>query len=228
MYRAIIVDDEPTARDILETHLSKIETIEVVASCKNAMEGFSILASQKIDLIFLDINMPEVSGLMFAKAVKGKAAIIFTTAYREHAIDGFELQAMDYLLKPISMERLMQAVHKFVEHQGVSSAPTNYDFTFFRIDRKMVKVDFNSISYIESCGDYIKIHQSGEVLISRETVSGAVEKLPSTGFIRTHRSFIVSVAKIENYTTEHITLDNKSIPIGRSYREEVGSHLNNL
>ena len=147
-YTAILVDDEPTARDILATHLSKIEMITVVACCKNASEAFSVVSKQQIDLVFLDINMPEITGLMFAKAIQGNSKVIFTTAYREYAVDGFELQAVDYLLKPISLERLMKAVHKFIEEQSVSvQQQETYDFTFFRCDRKMVKIAFDELLY---------------------------------------------------------------------------------
>ncbi len=165
--------------------------------------------------------MPEVTGLMFAKAIQGKAEIIFTTAYREYAVDGFELQAIDYLLKPISLERLMKAVTKFLSAKIESSAKSIHNFTFFRCDRKMVKVDFDAICYIEGCGDYLKIHLDDEVLITRETMTNVFDKLPQHLFLRTHRSFIIALSKIESYTNEHITLNRKAIPISRSYRENV-------
>ncbi|MCH9659785.1 MAG: LytTR family DNA-binding domain-containing protein [Bacteroidetes bacterium] len=224
MYNAIIIDDEPTARDILERHLSKIDMVTVVASCKNAMEGFSVLNTESVDLIFLDINMPEVTGIMFANAVKNKTSVIFTTAYREYAVEGFELEAVDYLMKPISLERLMKAVHKFLElkdTQNHSTQSSPHDFTFFRCERKMIKVNFDSILYIESCGDYIKVHTKNDVLITRETMHSVVEKLPKEGFIRTHRSFAISVSKMDSYTNEHINILRTAIPVSRSYREEV-------
>lgn len=223
-YNAIIIDDEPTARDILERHLSKIDVIHVVASCKNAAEGFSALSSETVDLIFLDINMPEVTGIMFANAIKGKTSVIFTTAYREYAVEGFDLEVVDYLMKPISLERLMKAVHKFLALIAEDNRETEtvvHDFTFFRVERKMVKVEFDAILYIESCGDYIKIHTENQVLITRETMNSVVEKLPNDRFLRTHRSFVVSLAKMDSYTNEHINMMRTAVPISRSYKGDV-------
>lgn len=226
IYTAILVDDEPTAREILATHLSKIDTIMVVASCKNASEAFSVLSKQQVDLVFLDINMPEVTGLMFANAIQGKSKVIFTTAYREYAVDGFDLQAVDYLLKPISLERLMKAVHKFIGEQSTpTKEETTYDFTFFRCDRKMIKIAFNELLFTESCGDYIKLHTTKETLITRETTHTILEKLPTEQFIRTHRSFIVNISKIDSFTNEQITIRRTSIPISRSYRDPVAQYL---
>jgi len=228
-YTAILVDDEPTAREILATHLSKIDTIEVVASCKNASEAFSVLSKQHIDLIFLDINMPEVTGLMFANAIQGKSKVIFTTAYREYAVDGFDLQAVDYLLKPISLERLMKAVHKFIEEQSrPASQQQVYDFTFFRCDRKMVKVTFDDLLYTESLGEYIKLHTLQETLVTRETIATIIEKLPEQQFMRTHRSFIINISKIDSFTSEHLTIGRASIPISRSYRDTVAQRLTTI
>ena len=225
-YTAILVDDEPTARDILATHLSKIDTITVVASCKNAAEAFSVLSKQQIDLVFLDINMPEVTGLMFANAIQGKSKVIFTTAYREYAVDGFDLQVVDYLLKPISLERLMKAVHKFIEEHSVPvQQEATYNFTFFKCDRKMVKIALDELVFTESCGDYIKLHTTKETLVTRETTYTILEKLPTQQFIRTHRSFIVNISKIDSFTNEQITIGRTSIPISRSYRDPVAHHL---
>jgi len=226
--KAIVVDDEPTAREILITHLEKIDIIQIIGSYKNATEAFSILNTEVIDLIFLDINMPEISGLLFAKAIQGKSNIIFTTAYRDYAIDGFELQAVDYLLKPITLERLIKAIHKFTATQTIPNKQGVYDFTFFRCDRKMVKVNFDDLHYTESCGDYIKLHTTEKVLITRETMHSVSEKLPEQLFIRTHRSFMVSISKIDSFTNEQLTIGRSSIPISRSYRDLVSQRLNTI
>ena len=147
----IIVDDEPIAREILESHLQKVAVVNVVATCKNAIEAFNQINSNQIDLIFLDINMPEISGLSFAKSINKNIKVIFTTAYREYAVDGFNLQAVDYLLKPISFERLLQAVNKYLGENSVEINETSSeiiieknDFIFVRADRKMVKINFSS------------------------------------------------------------------------------------
>jgi len=224
--KVIVVDDEPTAREILLTHLEKIDIIQVLGSCKNATEAFSILNTEAIDLIFLDINMPEISGLLFAKAIHDTSNIIFTTAYRDYAVEGFELQAVDYLLKPISLERLIKAIHKFTASRVISTEEREYNFTFFRCDRKMVKINFDDLQYIESCGDYIKLHTSEKVLITRETMQIVSEKLPKQQFLRTHRSFIVAIPKIDSFTNEQLTIGRISIPISRSYRDMVSNRLN--
>ncbi len=230
--RCIIVDDEPVAREIMENHLSRIDPIEVVATCKNAIEAFNIINVKAVDLLFLDINMPEISGLSLAKSIKKDIKVIFTTAYREYALDGFDLQAVDYLLKPISFERLMQAIGKFLnENAPIIAPPTKEihternDYFFVRIDRKMVKIPFDDILYIESLSDYLKIHMTGETLVTREAMTIIEAKLPPSNFMRTHRSFIVSKQKIELYTNEFIEIDNKQIPISRSYKNKVLSQL---
>lgn len=230
--QCIIVDDEPIARDILENHLAKIDKVEVVASCKNAHEAFNLINSEEIDLIFLDINMPEISGLSFAKSINKNIKIIFTTAYRQYAIDGFDLQAVDYLLKPISFERLYQAINKYLnENAPIISDVTEefisdkYDYIFVRADRKMVKINFQEITYIESLSDYIKIHLGNKTIFTRETISNIEAKLPQKDFLRTHRSFIVSFANIDSFTNEYVGINKKEIPISRSYKEAVLQRL---
>lgn len=228
-YNAIIIDDEPMAREILETHLSKIDQINLIESCKNAAQGFSALSKQDIDLIFLDINMPEVTGLMFARAIQGNTKIIFTTAYREYAVEGFDLQAVDYLLKPISLERLMKALQKFYKETTTKPiSKKESSFTFFRSERKMIKVNFKDILYIESIGDYLKIHTQKEVIVTRETMTMVLEKIPTYLFMRTHRSFIVAIEKISSFTNEHIVIAKKAIPISRSYRDRVIEQLQSI
>jgi len=226
--QCLIVDDEPIAREILENHLSKISTINIVATCKNAMEAFTFINSKKVDLIFLDINMPEISGLSFAKSINKDIKIIFTTAYREYAIDGFDLQAVDYLLKPISFERLIQAINKYSdENIRINSnkqkkiVAEKSDYIFVRSDRKMVKINFSEIHYIESLSDYIKIYLTDKTVITRETISNIEAKLPQKKFIRTHRSYIISIAKISSFTNEYLEIGKKQIPISRTYKSFV-------
>ena len=160
--RCIIVDDEPVALDILENHLSRIDKIKIIGRCKNATEAFNMINVNKTDLIFLDINMPGISGISFAKSINRKIKIIFTTAYREYAIEGFDLHAVDYLLKPISLDRLLDAVNNYQEvhfrdQEQVNRNENNSDFIFVKIDRKMQKIDFSKILWIESLSDYLKI-----------------------------------------------------------------------
>ena len=230
--QCIIVDDEPIAREILENHIKKINVLNVVATCKNGIEAFNEINSKKVDLIFLDINMPEISGLSFAKSINKNIKVIFTTAYREYAVDGFNLQAVDYLLKPISFERLLQAVNKFLdENVAVNPVPVidmiqeKNDFIFVRSDRKMIKINFSNINYIESISDYIKIHLANKTIVTRETITSIEAKLPQKDFIRIHRSFIVSIPKIDSFTNEFVELNKKVVPISRSYKKNVLSRL---
>lgn len=226
--KCLIVDDEPVARGIIESFVDKIGTIELLKSCKNVFEAFEVVNNNEVDLIFLDINMPEVSGLTLAKAIDKKTKIIFTTAYREYAIEGFELQAVDYLLKPISFERFLKAVHNFFDISSqkaintVSIAEKNEKhFIFVRSDRKMVKVNFDEILYVESLSDYVKIHTDKKAIVTRETITNIEAKLPQNQFLRIHRSYIVSIKNIESYTNEYIEIKNKALPISRSYKESI-------
>jgi DNA-binding LytR/AlgR family response regulator len=230
--QCIIVDDEPIAREILENHLEKIDTITVVASCKNAIEAFNNINLKQVDLIFLDINMPEISGLSFAKSINKNIKVIFTTAYREYAVDGFDLQAVDYLLKPISFERLLKSVHKFIGERVLVNTEFTADivqekddFIFVRSDRKMIKINFSDIHYVESFGDYLKIYLSTKMILTRETISNVEAKLPKNAFLRIHRSFIVSILKIDLFTNEFVQINQKSLPISRGYKNEVFNRL---
>lgn len=222
----IIVDDEAIARDVIATHLAKIPHIEIVASCNNAIEAFNVLRTHTINLIFLDINMPEISGISFAKSINKDVKIIFTTAYRDFAVEGFELQAIDYLMKPISFERLLKAVNTYYDVYASNETTTTTkvdpnDFMFVRADRRMIKIDFESIIYIESYSDYIKIHLANETIVTRETISAIEAKLPNKRFLRIHRSYIIALKHITSFTNEEITINNTALTISRSYKKGV-------
>ena len=224
----IIVDDEPIAREILENYLQKIPSINLIKSCKNVSEAIDITSNSSIDLIFLDINMPKISGLTFAKIIDKKIKIIFTTAYREYAVDGFDIQVVDYLLKPISFERFEQSITKYlnISKQITRKPEKNFEvenstFIFVRSERKMVKINFDEIIYMESLSDYIKIHLIKNIIITRETISNMETKLMKSAFLRIHRSFIVSVNKIDSYTNEFVEINGKALPISRTYKETV-------
>ncbi|MFD2827458.1 LytR/AlgR family response regulator transcription factor [Leeuwenhoekiella polynyae] len=226
--KAIIVDDEPTAREILRTHLKNIALIHIEGEFKNALEALYFLKTNTVDIIFLDINMPEVSGLSLGKLIQKEIKLIFTTAHREYALEGFELQAVDYLLKPISFDRLLQAVYKCVgqdveqqQKELIIAKEDANNFVFIRSDRKMIKIDFSELLYVESLSDYIKIHTQTQTHVTRETISNFEAKLPVNQFIRIHRSFIIAASAIKAYTAEHIELKSKTLPISRSYRDSV-------
>ncbi|WP_375238779.1 LytR/AlgR family response regulator transcription factor [Aurantibacter sp.] len=228
----LIVDDEAIAREIIATHLSKLNNITVIASCSSAMEALNIIRTKEIELLFLDINMPEVSGISLAKSINKSIKIIFTTAYREYAVEGFELQAVDYLLKPVSFERLLKSVNTYFDiysnhNENLITEKDSNKFMFVRADRKMIKIDFNAICYIESYSDYIKIHLDKETIVTRETISAIEAKLPTKQFIRIHRSFIVSIPKIESFTNEYISIKKNDLTISRSYKKDVLKLLEN-
>jgi len=231
----IIVDDEPVARGIIEMYLEKLTNVTLLKSCKNAMEAFDFLNVEQVDLIFLDINMPEISGLSLAKSIDKKTKIIFTTAYREYALEGFDVQAVDYLLKPISFDRFLKAMQqffdiatpKFIADDAKVNDGSN-DFIFVRSDRKMVRVNFEEILYVESLSDYIKIHTSNSTVVTRETITNIEAKLPSEIFLRIHRSYIVALKNIASYTNEFVEIQKKALPISRSYKEMVLKMLANM
>lgn len=229
----IIVDDEAVARDIIGLHLSKIERVNVVAQCSNAVEAFNAISQNDVDLVFLDINMPEITGIAFAKSINKNIKVIFTTAYRDYAVEGFDLQAVDYILKPISFERLLKAVNRYFEVSQILESSNlvveeKQDFIFVRSDRQMQKVDFSAVIYVESYSDYIKIHLTNSTIVTRETISSIEAKLPSDQFLRIHRSYIVSINKIDAFTNEYVTINNETLTISRSYKTEVLDRLKTL
>jgi DNA-binding LytR/AlgR family response regulator len=196
------------------------------------MNAFKLINSQHVDLIFLDINMPDISGLSFARSMTRDIKIIFTTAYREYAVDGFDLQAVDYLLKPISFQRLLQAVNKYLDEHSPAILAQNEagnqeksTSLFVRSERKMIKIKFEDLKFIESIGDYIKIHLEDKNVVSRETLSNIEAKLPENDFLRVHRSFIVSVKDIVSFTNEYVELGKIQIPVSRTYKEDVLKRL---
>ncbi len=229
----IVVDDEPTAREVITSHLTKIDRIKLVGTCSNALEAFNYINTENISLIFLDINMPEISGISFAKSINKDIKIIFTTAYREYAIDGFDLHAVDYLLKPIAFDRLLNAVNNYFEiyhkpQPEIIVTTPQHNFIFVRSDRRMKKINFSEIYYVESYGDYVKIHCDSGVITTRETISNIEAKLPIQYFMRIHRSYVISIKKIDSFSNEEIVVNHKSIPISRNYKTEVLGRLESI
>ena len=222
--KCIIVEDEPLAQNILKKYIADHPSLELVATCTDALEAQLILNKQSIHLIFLDINLPKLSGINFLKSLLQSPLIIFTTAYPEFAVEGFELNAVDYLLKPFSFERFLKAVNKVIEKLNNSSLPKKEEidaFIFFKSDKKIHKVDLESIHYIEAVGDYMKvITDSGQLLIN-ETMKNLQEELPARSFIRVHKSFIISRNRIKFIEGNYIQVANKNIPIGATYRNDV-------
>ena len=215
--KCVVVDDEPMAREILISYINKTPNLNLIETFKNASDALVFMQDNIADVYFLDINMPEISGLTLAKIINKKSKIIFTTAYRDYAVDGFKLEAVDYLLKPIAYDRFLEAIKKVDSTDKVEIAST---FMFVRSERKMVRVDFEDIFYVESLSDYVKIITADNTIITRETITNLEEKL-NKNFIRIHRSYLVPLNKITSYTNEFIEINKKALPISRSYKESV-------
>lgn len=236
MIKAIIVDDEPLALDVLETYIEQMPNVELVQRCENALEANEALKNHDVDLMFLDIQMPQITGVEFLKSLKNPPAVIFTTAYPEYAVEGFELDAADYLLKPISLDRFMKAVNKVSEKLGDSTGNSSGivemegDFIFVKADKKLIKVDFNDIIYIEGLKDYVIIRQEAGRVITLQTMKSLEKKLPVTIFKRVHRSYIVNINKINAVVGNMLEVTEKGatkhLPIGKNYREELLKIIN--
>ena len=231
----LAVDDEPPALEILKKFITSVHTLELAATCTDAIEALNFVQAKPVDLIFLDIKMPELLGTDFIRALKNPPKVIFTTAFRKYAIEGFELDAVDYLLKPISFDRFLKAVSKVMqiplsdtrpEDEIQNSKSVAPGYISFRSDRKMIKVALNDILYIESIKDYIKVITVTNTVITKQSISSVEEMLPADMFIRIHRSYIVALNKIESYNNELVWIAKQELPISRMYRHEVGKILN--
>lgn len=219
----LAVDDEPPALDILKNYINAVSSLELAASCINAIDALNVLRSTRIDLMFLDIQMPQLLGTDLMRTLNNPPKVIFTTAFREFAVEGFELNAVDYLLKPISFERFLKAVNKVMDIRLPQQAEQEMHdaYLYFRSDRKMHKVAMEDIIFIESLKDYIKVVTKSKTIITKQSISSIEERLPKSLFIRIHRSFIVSLNKVQSYTPELIAIGNEELPVSRMYRHEV-------
>lgn len=224
MTKCIIVDDERPARELIQLHLSSLHDFEVLGTFDNALDAFNFLQGSTVDLIFLDIQMPKVSGLELIKSLKICPRIILTTAFREHAVEAFELDALDYLIKPITQERFMKAISKFTYYNSIipekTRIPNGFDtaYIFLKIGKEHTKVLLADVLYIEGFKDYIKVHTPIKVFITFERLSYMEEKLPENKFARIHKSFIVALDKITKYSAEEIKIGTKSLTIGRIFK----------
>ncbi|HET9429858.1 MAG TPA: LytTR family DNA-binding domain-containing protein [Chitinophagaceae bacterium] len=233
--RCLVVDDEPPAREIIRRYIEQVPTLELAGECANAIQAFTILQQQTVDLVFLDIRMPELNGNDFLKTLKNPPKVIFTTAYTEYALEGYELDVVDYLMKPIPFDRFLKAVNKAYqlaiqrpEALALPEEKKSESFVYFRADRKMVKVMLQDILYIESMKDYVKICTVNGTIITKQSISSVEEMLPEKEFVRVHRSYIASLQKIKTFTAELIEFDSAEIPIGKLYRHAVLKMLGQL
>ncbi|EAY30105.1 LytR/AlgR family response regulator transcription factor [Microscilla marina] len=231
--KCIIVDDEPIAIRVIANHLEKIPHIQVVAKCQHAMEALEVLQKNTIDLVFLDIQMPQITGIDFLKTLSHPPKVIFTTAYRDYALEAFDLEVVDYLLKPIAFDRFLKAINKYYRQSEGSLATVNNEegnsvdaFIYVKADRKVLKVYLKDILYIESLKDYVKLHTVQKLIVTKQLISQFEQALPPALFVRTHRSFIVAMDRIEAFTAETIELNGQTLPIGRVYKNAVMGALN--
>ncbi|MEM8845610.1 MAG: LytTR family DNA-binding domain-containing protein [Bacteroidota bacterium] len=220
----IIIDDEPLAVDILVQYIGNIDDLNLKGTFENPLEAQALLKTEEIDLIFLDIQMPLITGIDFIKSTKLNAGIIFTTAHRNYAIESYELDVFDYLLKPISFSRFLKSINKFKEVRNpIYNKPkssTSSDFIYVNVNKKHIKVAFDEILYVDSLKDYIKIHFSEKQIVTKEKISSFLEKLPEN-FIRVHRSYIVNKNHITAITAKDVEIDKIEIPIGSNYKDEI-------
>ncbi len=219
--KCLIVDDEEPAIKILEKYAGMIEQLDVVATCSNALEAFELLKKEHVDLLFIDINMPVLTGVEFVKSLQSPPAVIFTTAYRKYAIESYEIDALDYLLKPFGFDRFLKAVDKYQSRFGTSShnSESKSDHIFYKVNRTNHKVMINDILYLESLKDYTQIHTSKGKLVVRGNLSTCMKQLPEDGFVRIHRSFTIASDKVSSYNQSEVVVNGIQLPLGQSYRE---------
>jgi DNA-binding LytR/AlgR family response regulator len=227
--RCLIIDDEPLGIKLIKTHLDKLETFEVAGECNSALKAVEYLKSEKIDLIFLDINMPEITGINFLKTLTDPPYVIITTAYREYAIEGYDLDVVDFLLKPISFERFLKAINRYCNRtrtsplkEGNSSAETDEKkFVFIQDGKNTYKLLYDDIIYFEGYGEYVKVITINKNYLVRDSLSEFEHKLSSDFFLRIHRSYLINTQKILGFSSSHVMIKNSQLPIGRVYREKV-------
>jgi DNA-binding LytR/AlgR family response regulator len=225
MKKCLLVDDEFLALEIIESYLKQLGGFTVI-KCTSAMEAFTILQEKTIDIVFLDIHMPRLTGLDLLKTLKNKPKVIITSAHREYALESFDLDVVDYLLKPVSFERFLQALAKvsFIQQQpSTASSPAQPEdaFIYLKEENKMKKIFIRDILYIESIKDYVKVKLNDKQIVTYQRIGYMQEKLPEDKFVRIHKSFIVALDKIDSYNNDGVTVRGQMIPIGRSYKNQV-------
>ncbi len=230
--KCVIVDDEPLAIEVLESYVGKVERLQLVGTFRNAISAFDFIQTNEVDLIFLDIQMPKLTGIDFLKTLKNPPKVIFTTAFREYALEGYELEVSDYLLKPISFERFLKSISKVFDDsenrksiQVGSNGADEEPFVYFKVDKRMVKIRLNDILIIESIKDYVKVKTLEKEIVTHQQISYLEHKLPEEKFLRIHRSFIVAIDKIDAFSATEVEISKKYVPIGRNYKIDVIERL---
>lgn len=221
-YHCYLIDDEPIAIDVIRAHLERLDQLEIAGTFQDPVKAFQAIRQEPVDLLFLDIEMPDLNGLELIRSLPDPPDVILTTAHREFALEGFELDVVDYLLKPIPFDRFLQAVGKFLDKHRIPTASTSTvaDHLFVRADRKSVRIDFNRILFVEGVKDYVKIVLDSRKILTKESIGKMAERLPADQFLRIHRSFIVNCNKITAYTATEVEIERRVLPIGRVFRKE--------
>lgn len=222
---AIAIDDEPIALEIVKSHASKVPFLDLKAEFTDAFKALEYLQKENVDLIFLDIKMPDISGIDFFNSLSKKPLLIFTTAYSEHAVTSFEMDAVDYLLKPFSLARFIKACNKAYELYNYRNSPETADHLFIKTGYEQLKINFDEILYLEAAGNYVTFVLKGKKVLSRSTFLEALQLLPADKFVRTHRSYMVAVNKIEKVERHQVTIGIQTIPISEAYRQDLNEVL---
>lgn len=227
--RCLVVDDEPFSIEIIQNYIYKVPGLVLEGKCLNAIDALHFMHEHPVDLLFLDINMPEVSGIQMLSSLVDPPLVVFTTAYPEYAIEGFNLDAVDYLLKPFGFERFMKAVNKVYnrinERQGIKNKSEDTDFIMIRADKRDYKINLSDIQFIQAKGDYLKITSSERSYLTHETMQHMVQLLPDHRFLRIHKSYIVSIDRIKYIEGNQVFIGNESLPVGKVYREDLMNTL---
>lgn len=228
VYSCLIVDDEPIAIRVIKNHLANFSNIEVKGECNNAIEAMEFLSQTPVDLAFLDIQMPQITGIEFLRNLSSPPKIIFVTAYRDYAIDAFDLEVIDYLLKPVSLVRFTKAISRFYNRMHeqpeaihLPAKEKTQDYIFLKAEKKLHKVMFDEIICTESMGDYLIVHTETGKIVTKQRISQIEEALPADQFVRVHRGFIVSIPKIKTILPGLLEVGSKKIPVGRNYKSSV-------
>jgi DNA-binding LytR/AlgR family response regulator len=231
--KSLIIDDEPLAISVIENHLKNFDHIEIVETFNNPLKAYRVLEQEKIDVIFLDINMPQITGFSFIENLSYKPLIVITTAYREYAVKSFELDVLDYLVKPIPFNRFLKTVNKIYQHVYISNTNTDISLQqephiFLKVNKKLIKVNFNDILYIESLKDYIKVITNLGDYVVHKSLSSITEELPQSNFMRIHRSYTISINKVIALEGNTVEISNRNIPIGRNYIKQTKDRIFNI
>jgi len=227
--RCLIIDDEPLAIKLIKTHLGKLDSFEIAGECKSALKAVEYLQREKIDLMFLDINMPEINGLDFLKSIPDPPYVVITTAYREYAIEGYDLDVVDFLLKPISFERFLKAINRYcsrsrkveVKSADIHTSSQEMKFIYIQDGKNIFKILYDDVLYFEGYGEYVKVITAGRNYIVRDSLNEFEHKYSTEYFIRIHKSYIINTQKITGFNAIQVILKNTQLPIGRMYREKV-------